>query len=57
MANKYCNVTTKKDEVLTQLPNKLFSVLPQEISNKADYNKAEDNFLDWLVEKEEMMPP
>ena len=41
----------KKDEVLTQLPSKLFSVLPQEINNKADYSEAENNFLDWLAEK------
>ncbi len=37
-----------KEEVLTELPPKQRSYVPIEISNRKEYTKAENSFLDWV---------
>ena len=41
-------IRRKKEEVLTELPPKQRSYIPIEISNRKDYTKAEDDFLEWV---------
>jgi len=41
-----------KTEVLTELPPKQRSVIPVQIDNRSEYDKATENFLDWLEKKE-----
>jgi SWI/SNF-related matrix-associated actin-dependent regulator 1 of chromatin subfamily A len=41
----------KKEDVLKDLPPKLYSVVPIEIENRAEYRKAELQFVDWLVNR------
>jgi SWI/SNF-related matrix-associated actin-dependent regulator 1 of chromatin subfamily A len=41
----------KKAEVLTQLPPKIRTVIPLRLSNRAEYRRAELDFIDWLRSK------
>jgi SNF2 family DNA or RNA helicase len=40
-----------KAEVLKELPEKLYSFVPIEISNKTEYRKAERDFINFILEK------
>ena len=40
----------KKEDVLTDLPDKLYSVINLEITNRREYTKAETNFIAWVKE-------
>jgi SWI/SNF-related matrix-associated actin-dependent regulator 1 of chromatin subfamily A len=40
-----------KEDVLTQLPPKLHSVIPIDITNRKEYDKAEAEFLQWVLER------
>lgn len=41
-------IRRKKQDVMKDLPDKVYSYVPMEINNAAEYEKAEDNFLDYL---------
>jgi len=43
-----CMVRKRKAEVLKELPSKMRQVIPVSIRDRGEYNKANDNFLDWL---------
>lgn len=47
-----CYVRRTKEEVLPELPPKVWAKLPVEISNRSEYQSAEADFLDWLIENE-----
>jgi len=40
-----------KKEVLTELPDKSFSEIPFEITNRKEYQKASENLVEWLKEQ------
>ncbi|MDO9352537.1 MAG: DEAD/DEAH box helicase [Solirubrobacteraceae bacterium] len=46
-----CYLRRLKKDVLPQLPEKQRAVVPVELSNKADYDRAEREFMSWLVEQ------
>lgn len=48
----YLMVRRLKSDVLTDLPAKIRSVVPIEISDIAEYRRATDNFLSWLRVKD-----
>ncbi len=48
---KEISIRRTKAEVLPDLPPKIKTLLPVEISNRAEYNEAENNFLEWLNKK------
>jgi SWI/SNF-related matrix-associated actin-dependent regulator 1 of chromatin subfamily A len=37
----------KKEDVLTELPEKVFSFVPMELNNETEYREAEKNFIEW----------
>lgn len=37
-----------KSEVLTELPDKIRSIIPMDITNRPQYEAAEDNFINWI---------
>lgn len=41
-----------KEDVLQELPNKMFSVVPMELNNKSEYKKAESDFIQYLKESD-----
>lgn len=43
-------IRRKKADVLKDLPDKIYSYVPMEISNAKEYRKAEDEFISYLVE-------
>jgi len=43
-----CMIRKRKADVLKELPGKMRQVVPVLIRDRAEYNKANDNFLDWL---------
>lgn len=45
-------IRRRKDEVLKQLPAKTRTVIPLEITNRKEYDMAEDDFLVWLAGKD-----
>ena len=45
-------IRRKKVEVLAELPDKTFSVVPIEIDNRKEYQKAESNFINWVRENQ-----
>lgn len=45
-------VRRKKEEVLTELPSKIKSVIPFEISNQKEYNQAQEDIVQWILENE-----
>lgn len=42
-----------KKDVLKELPSKTRSIVPLPLSNEKEYQKAQDDFLEWLSESEE----
>ena len=46
-----CYLRRLKKDVLPQLPEKQRAVVPVELSNKGDYDRAEKAFMSWLVEQ------
>jgi SWI/SNF-related matrix-associated actin-dependent regulator 1 of chromatin subfamily A len=46
--NTYCMIRRRKIDVLEQLPEKIRSVIPIKLHNRAEYDKAVTNFLVWL---------
>lgn len=38
----------KKEDVLTELPEKTVSFVPMDLDNRNDYERARDNFIDWV---------
>lgn len=49
-ASRYCMIRRLKKDVL-DLPEKITSVVPLEISNRKEYERAEKDFLKWLKER------
>lgn len=49
--NRYVMVRRKKEEVLSQLPPKTTNIIPIEINNKQEYNRAVKDFINWLKDK------
>jgi SWI/SNF-related matrix-associated actin-dependent regulator 1 of chromatin subfamily A len=45
-------IRRKKDDVLTELPPKLKSIVPFDLANRATYNRAEANMIAWIRENE-----
>jgi len=43
-----CYIRRLKSEVLKELPPKQRSMLPMEVSNRAEYDKAEQNLIAWI---------
>lgn len=43
-------IRRKKADVLPELPSKLYSFIPMEMDNRKEYQKAMDNFIDYLKE-------
>jgi SWI/SNF-related matrix-associated actin-dependent regulator 1 of chromatin subfamily A len=43
-------IRRRKADVLTDLPDKLYSYIPMEIDNDKEYSKAENNFIRYLME-------
>ena len=41
-------IRRKKSEVLKDLPDKLYSFLPMELTNRGEYREAEDNFIEFV---------
>ncbi len=48
LLNKHCFYRREKKEVLKDLPDKIRTVVRVEITNRAEYSKAENNFIDYL---------
>lgn len=46
-----CMIRRTKEEVLTQLPPKVRSIIPLDISKRREYELAVDNFLAWMAKK------
>lgn len=44
-----CYVRRTKQQVLTQLPEKQYSTIPLEISNRSEYETARQDFFSWLL--------
>lgn len=47
-----CFVRRKKEDVLKELPDKQITVIPVDISNKAEYQAAENDLYEWIKERE-----
>lgn len=45
-----CMIRRLKKDVLTELPDKIHSTIPLELSNRKEYDKAENDFIRWLIE-------
>ncbi len=43
-------IRRKKADVLSELPDKIHSFIPLEITNRGEYAEVEDNFIEWLKE-------
>jgi SWI/SNF-related matrix-associated actin-dependent regulator 1 of chromatin subfamily A len=43
-------IRRKKEQVLTELPPKVRSIVPMEINNRGEYQSAEKDFLSWIAE-------
>ena len=43
-------IRRKKEEVLSELPDKIRAFIPLEIDNRNEYNEIENNFIEWLEE-------
>jgi len=54
MLRKHCFVRRTKKEALPWLPDKTRSIVPLNISNRAEYDEAEQDFIRWI--KERAMP-
>lgn len=50
LLNKHCFFRRLKKEVLNDLPDKMRSIVTCEITNRAEYNKAEADFINFLKE-------
>jgi SWI/SNF-related matrix-associated actin-dependent regulator 1 of chromatin subfamily A len=48
--NKYLFRRTK-EELLPELPPKRYGLVMVDVTNRSEYNKAENEFLEWLIEK------
>lgn len=46
-----CFIRRKKEDVLSELPPKQRILLPIELSNREEYNKASKNFIQWIKSK------
>lgn len=49
---KTCYVRRLKDEVLGELPPKVYARVPIPLSNEAEYRSAEADYLSWVMENE-----
>jgi len=47
-------IRRKKDKVLTELPPKVRTIIPMEITNRKKYNKAENNLIEYIIETKGM---
>lgn len=47
-----CFIRRLKEQVLAELPPKVWSRIPIELTNRAEYDRAEADFLDWMLENE-----
>lgn len=50
LMHKHCFYRREKKEVLTDLPDKMRNIVTIDISNRAEYKKAEDHFINYLRE-------
>ena len=50
LMHKHCFYRREKKMVLTDLPDKMRNIVTIDISNRAEYKKAEDNFINYLRE-------
>ncbi len=47
-----CMVRRRKDDVLSELPPKIYQVVPTEIEEAETYHDAEENFIEWLASED-----
>lgn len=46
-----CMIRRRKADVLKELPDKIHTTIPIKLSNRKEYDKAENDFIKWLAEK------
>jgi SWI/SNF-related matrix-associated actin-dependent regulator 1 of chromatin subfamily A len=46
-----CMVRFRKDEVLRELPEKVRTIIPVELSNPQEYRRARDDFIGWMKQR------
>lgn len=51
MLRRLCYVRRKKSQVFAQLPPKTRTAIPVEIDNRAEYEKAQNDLLEWVRER------
>lgn len=45
-------IRRRKEDVLTDLPDKVYGVIPFEIDNREEYKQASANIIDWILQNE-----